>query len=198
MSEFLSRSRSRRGHRRSRYYTSECLVLDAVRQKPFFKSGTPTTVIEFPGLMKSIDVNRIADDRLLLSRCPPPLDQQEVELACVPWGPDGSFKRYFFRCAYCARRVAKLYVPWGGSGWACRTCHGITYKRGKAQLDVLLAQHAEIAQKINRLSRLRARAKQHMIAPGTADEVERHVEVLLGEVEALDRKVSMHAGVLGP
>lgn len=67
----------------------------------------------------------------------------------------------------------------------------------KDQLDVLLIRHVEVSRRIERLIKLRARAKTHVLAPSTGDEVEKHVDVLLGTVAALGRKVSMHAGVLG-
>ncbi len=197
MSDLPPRSRSRRGHRRSRHYTNESMVLDAGRIKRFLKSNSPTTVLEFPGMKSTIDLCRVAEDRLVLRGCPPPLEEQQLELLSAHWGPHGTLRRFFFRCPWCERRAAKLFVPHGGSGWGCRTCHGIVYRPKKDRLDVLLTRHAEVSRRIEWLIKLRARAKTHVVAPATADEVERHVETLLSQVEALDREVEMQAGVVG-
>lgn len=36
--------------------------------------------------------------------------------------------RWWFSCPHCGSRVAKLYLPPGESRFACRTCHGLTYR----------------------------------------------------------------------
>jgi hypothetical protein len=36
--------------------------------------------------------------------------------------------RWWFSCPHCGSRVAKLYLPPGRSRFACRTCHGLTYR----------------------------------------------------------------------
>lgn len=192
---FLPGATGRRGPCRTRTYTTEALPLDAGKLKGFFKSRAPSTVVEFPGMRRSIDLSRVADDRIYVARCPPPIEEQEIELIKAPWGPDSSFWRYFFRCPWCSRRVLKLFVPHGGSGWGCRSCHRITYRPKRDQLDVLLARHAEIASTIGRLVKLRALVKDHVVAPSTSEEIAQHVKMLLGQVEALGKKVEMHTGV---
>src|SRR4051794_5100986 len=102
MSKFFPRRTGRRGQCRSRFYPNECLVLDAVKLKKFLKSNAPTTIVEFPGLARSIDFTRVADDTILLSNCPPPVEVQEIDLVDAPWGPDGSLRRYLFECPHCS------------------------------------------------------------------------------------------------
>ncbi len=36
--------------------------------------------------------------------------------------------RRWFACPRCGRRVGKLYLPSGMTNFACRTCHGLTYR----------------------------------------------------------------------
>jgi hypothetical protein len=36
--------------------------------------------------------------------------------------------RWWFCCPQCDRRVGNLYLPAGWLGFACRTCHGLTYR----------------------------------------------------------------------
>jgi hypothetical protein len=36
--------------------------------------------------------------------------------------------RWWFCCPECGRRVANLYLPAGWIGFACRVCHGLTYR----------------------------------------------------------------------
>jgi hypothetical protein len=170
------------------------LILDAVKLKRFLKSNSPLTVVEFPGLRKSIDLSRVADDRIVLSNCPPPIEQQEIELIDAPWGPDGSLRRYLFACPYCARRVATLYVPWSGSGFACRSCHGITYPPRRDHLDVLLTRHAELGRRLNGLVQLRATSKSHVVPPATTEQIDEYMRSLLSQADSLRRKVSMHGG----
>jgi hypothetical protein len=173
------------------------LVLDAVKLKAFLKSNAPSTLVEFPGLQKSIDLFRVADDRILLSNCPPPIDQQEIELIHAPWGPNGSSKRYLFQCPHCLDRIAKLFIPWSGSGFACRRCHGVTYPPRRDHLDTLLSQYNDLGRRLNRLVELRATSKEHVVPPATTEQVDEHVRALLSRADSLRRKVDMHGGHVG-
>lgn len=197
MSTFFPGRSGRRGPSRTRFYVDECLVLDAAKLKPFLNSNDPSSVVEFPGLRRSIDLSRVSDDRIVLANCPPPIEQQEIELIHAPWGPDGSLRRYLFECPYCASRVAKLFIPWSGSGFACRGCHGITYPPRRDHLDVLLARHAEMGRQLTKLVQLRATSKVHVVPPARGDEIEQHVKALLAESERLRSKVHMHGGHVG-
>lgn len=192
MSTFFPARTGRRGPCRTRFFVDECLTLDAVKLKPFLKANTASTVVEFPGLRKSIDLLRVADDRIVLSNCPPPIEQQEIELIHAPWGPDAALRRYLFSCPYCARRVAKVFIPWSGSGFACRSCHGVTYPPRRDHLDVLLARYAELGRRLNGLVQLRATLKTHTVPPATKEQIDEHVRVLLNQADALQCKVLMH------
>lgn len=197
MSTFLPGRTGRRGRCRSRFYVNECLVLDAVKLKDFFKSNAPSTVVEFNGLQKALDLFRVADDRVLLSNCPPPIEQQEIELIDAPWGPDGSLRRYLLACPHCSSRVVKLLVPWSGSGFACRNCHGITYPPRRDHLDVLLSRYADLGHRLTNLVQLRATLKTHVVPPATDQEIDEHVRTLLSQADSLRRKVDMHSGHIG-
>lgn len=197
MNTFLPRRTGRRGPCRSRFYPGECLVLDAVKLKTFFKSNAPSTVVEFPGVRRSIDLSRVADDTIVLSNCPPPMEQQEIELIDAPWGPNGSLRRFLFACPYCASRVAILYIPWSGSGFACRRCHGITYPPRRDHLDVLLARYSDLGRRLGQLVTLRATSKEHVVPPATTDQIDEHVRSLLNRADSLRRKVDMHGGHVG-
>jgi hypothetical protein len=41
--------------------------------------------------------------------------------------PSGGW-RWWFLCPVCERRRAALYLPRADSGFACRSCHGLTYR----------------------------------------------------------------------
>lgn len=194
MSTFFPGPTGRRGPCRTRFYVDECLVLDAVKLKPFLKANDPSTVVEFPGLRKSIDLFRVADDRILLLDCPPPIDTQEIELVHAPWGPDGSLRRFLLVCPHCSSRVAKLFIPWSGSGFACRSCHGVTYPPRRDHLDTLLSRYDDLGRRLNRLVKLRATLKTHVVPPATSEQIDEHVRSLLSQVDALRRKVDMHGG----
>lgn len=165
-----------------------------MKLKSVLKSNAPATVVEFPGVRKSIDLFRIADDRIVLSNCPPPIEQQEIELIHALWGPDGSLRRYIFACPYCARRVAKLFIPWSGSGFACRSCHGVTYPPRRDHLDTLLSRYDDLGRRLIKLVKLRATLKTHVVPPATAEQIDEHVSSLLSQVDSLRRKVDMHGG----
>jgi hypothetical protein len=36
--------------------------------------------------------------------------------------------RWWFGCPECDRRIAYLYLPTGAENFACRSCHGLTYR----------------------------------------------------------------------
>jgi hypothetical protein len=61
-------------------------------------------------------------------------DPEPVEvhqrISMVKTRPHFGGRRWWFRCpgdVECGRRCHKLYLPWGGSGFACRGCHGLIY-----------------------------------------------------------------------
>jgi hypothetical protein len=194
MSTFFPRRTGRRGPCRSRFYPSECLVLDATKLKDFFKRGALSTLIEFPGLRRSIDLTRLAEDRILLANCPPPIDQQEIELIDAPWGPNGSLRRYLLACPHCSRRVAKLLIPWSSSGFACRRCHRVAYPPPRDHLDTLLSRYDDLGRCLNKLMKLRATMKTHVVPPATSAQIDEYVRSLVAETEALRSKVRMHGG----
>jgi hypothetical protein len=41
--------------------------------------------------------------------------------------PNWGGVRYWFVCPYCGRRIAKLYLPYNGYYFKCRTCYDLTY-----------------------------------------------------------------------
>ena len=50
----------------------------------------------------------------------------QLTTTSLPWGGN----RYWFTCpnSTCRRRVGKLYLPPGSIYFACRACHGLTYR----------------------------------------------------------------------
>lgn len=71
----------------------------------------------------SLEFRRVATDELRLA-----LAQtcQIITLKALPLRLGGV--RWWFHCPRCDRRSAKLYVPRGGSFFACRICHNLTYR----------------------------------------------------------------------
>jgi hypothetical protein len=66
-------------------------------------------------------------------------DTQEIFVENTRPGIRGS--RWYFRCrtlnnsVFCNKRADTLYLPPGAKQYACRTCHGLTYRRPKAADD---------------------------------------------------------------
>ena len=184
---------ARRGPRRMSYWPSECLQLDVKKLKKFLKADRPITMIEFPGLRHSIDVSRTGREQIYLSRCPPPVETQEIGLEIVPWGPEKQFVRYFLRCPYCEVRTTKLYIPWGQTGFGCRECKNVRYPQRRDPMDSLLVAHARLGERLDQTIQRRARDKTHLAAPANDEEVHAHVKELLREVEKTNRQLDRHA-----
>lgn len=183
---------ARRGPRRMSYWPSECLQLDVQKLKRFLKADRPITMVEFPGLRHSVDVSRTSSERLYLSRCPPPVETQEIELEIVPWGPERQFERYFLKCPYCDVRTTKLYIPWGQTGFGCRECKNVRYRQRRDLLDTLVVAHARLGDRLEQLIKRRARDKTHLAAPSNDEEVHARADELLKEFERVNRQLDRH------
>jgi len=71
--------------------------------------------------------------------------EQDVEILSIP-SPLGRGRRYYFKCPWCDRRVGKLYMPSGGTQFACRICYDLTYRSSREhnkRLDVFLRHPPE-------------------------------------------------------
>ncbi len=53
---------------------------------------------------------------------------QEIEITSIPSPLQQGKRRFYFQCAECGKRVGKIYLPPGGDRFACRRCHGLTYR----------------------------------------------------------------------
>lgn len=187
----------RKGQYRTKFWPEECTVLDVGKLKHFLKSNKATTLVEYRGLRFSIHVTRTSDALLHLSGCPPPVDHQDIGLVEVPWGPGKRLRRFFFLCPYCDEKSAKLYIPWGGTGFGCRRCKDVTYRPQRDLLSELVVAHEYLGREIDAVIRRRALRKTHITPPTTDAEIHAHTRRLVRDVEKLHKQIGRHAGNLG-